>query len=267
MTIFEILQVLKQRNQMAVMATVVEAGGAVPRQAGARMLVFADGEIAGTIGGGAIEKRIIEEAIALLTSGGTRLLHYNLEEELAMACGGTVTVFLEVLQPSLKLIVFGAGHIGQALVPLAKMLGFHVTVVDNRPEFANKERLAQADQIIAKPYANAFNELQMDNHTYSVIVTHHHRYDQEILEYCSRKPFAYLGMIGSRHKVGAALARLADLGVSEKIIQKIQTPIGLDLGGQTPAEIAIAIAAEWIALSHGKYETGFMTIARQSQQP
>jgi len=258
MTYFTLLQALRQKGCKAALITVVESAGSAPRGAGARMLVYSDGEISGTIGGGAVEKRIIEEALSLLSSGGTRLVRLNLEQDVAMACGGTMTFFLEVLLPEQKLIIFGAGHICLALLPLAKMLGFHVTVIDNRPEYATAKRLVQADRVVAEPYARALADLRTDEATFLVILTHRHLHDQEILEHCCRLPFAYLGMIGSRSKVSAGLARLQELGIADKVIEKIHSPIGLHLGGQSPEEIAIAIAAEWIAVRNHLSAVDFM---------
>ena len=250
MTLTDLMHVFAQKNRCAVMVTVVTTAGSTPAKAGSRMLVFENGEIAGTIGGGRLEKQATEEALCLLSSEETHWRQYDLQQDLAMSCGGQVSLFYESLSIKKNLIVFGAGHIGRALLVLAKMLDFHVTMVDNRPAFANQMQLPQADRIIAKPYADTLAELTWDERTYIVIVTHGHQHDQEILSFCAHKPFAYLGMIGSRNKVGAVLATLAVQGIPKEVLAAIHTPIGLDLGGQSPAEIAIAIAAEWIALQH-----------------
>jgi len=265
MTLFKKIHELQQQQQAAVIATVVEAAGSAPRQAGSRMLILADGSSIDTIGGGAVEKQVVDDALALFTTGGTRLLRYDLGHDLSMACGGTMSVFLEVLQPVQPLLIFGAGHIGLALASLGKLLGYQVTIVDNRPEFANKERFPAADRIIARPYDQALVDLPFTDHTYIVIVTHRHLHDQELLQHCLSQPFAYLGMIASRSKVKTILADVQKNGVSAEVLDRVHSPIGLDLGAQTPAEIAVAIAAEWIACRHGKSHINFMTLTGNHQ--
>jgi xanthine dehydrogenase accessory factor len=261
MTLFHKINELSQQHQTAVMATVIEATGSAPRQAGSRMLILADGSPIDTIGGGAVEKQVIDEALALLAAGGgTRLMRFDLGRDLSMACGGTMTLFLEVLQPIRPLLIFGAGHIGLALAALGKLLGYQVTVIDNRPEFANKERFPAAERIIAKSYDEALAELTFTDNTTIVIVTHRHLHDKEILQHCLNQPFAYLGMIGSRSKVKPILADLRENGISAELLNRVHTPIGLDIGAQTPAEIAVAIAAEWIACRYGTSQINHMSL-------
>ncbi len=255
MDMYKEILTVQQENSPAVLATVVQVSGSAPGRPCARMLVKADGSIAGTIGGGAIEKKIIDEAHRLMTGSETALLHYNLEE-LGMTCGGTMTVFLEPIVRKPELLIFGAGHIGTALSRISKMLDFSVTIVDDRLEFADKNRLDWADRVIAGDYQQALRELTFCDTTYIVIVTHGHAHDYEVLEYCISRTFCYLGMIGSRKKVSAAFEQLQANGVSGDIIKRIHAPIGLDIGGNSPAEIAVAIAAELVAVRSGKKVNG-----------
>lgn len=250
MDIFKKIIAAKNAGIPAVLATVVEVSGSAPGSACNKMLIMADKSIAGTIGGGAIEKKIIDEAITLLHAAEPKLLHYELES-LGMACGGAMTVFLEPLKHAPELIIFGAGHIGSALSKIGKLLDFTVTVVDNRPEFADKEKLPRADRVIAQDYPEALQTLNFSDNTCLVIVTHRHTHDFEILAHCVGQPFRYLGMIGSRNKVGSAFQQLRDIGVDEKIIEKIHAPVGINIGARSPAEIAIAIAAEIVAEKTG----------------
>lgn len=257
MDIFEAIHLAKHSGKPSILAMVVESKGSAPRRAGARMLIKCDGSTEGTVGGGAVEKRVLEEAEKLLRSGGTTLLHYDLGEDLGMSCGGKMTIFLETLVPIDQLIVFGAGHIGRALVSLCKMLDFHISIIDNRPDFANKERLPSADTIIVKDYDQALKGLDFSDTTFIVIVTHRHLHDQEIIEYCIRQPFAYLGMIGSKKKVQSSIAQLREKAIDEGLINRIHAPIGLDIGAESPEEIAISIAAELVAVRSG-VDTSFM---------
>ncbi|MEI6127720.1 MAG: XdhC family protein, partial [Pseudomonadota bacterium] len=148
--------------------------------------------------------------------------------------------------PAAHLIIFGAGHIGACLGRIAAMLDFSVTVVDNRQEFADKERLPWADTVIADDYERAMQRVAFSERSYVVILTHKHAHDFEVLEQCLAKPYCYLGMIGSRPKVAKVFQQLKDKGVSEETIRQIHSPVGLNIGGTTPGEIAISILAEII---------------------
>ena len=239
-------------SQPLVLATVIEAIGSAPRHEGTKMLIKPDGIIIGTIGGGAIEKAILEEAQQLFKNPGTKFLHYDLVEDLSMACGGKMSLFLEVINPPQSLFIFGAGHIGSILTKIGKLLSFRVTVIDNRLEFANENILPQADKIIQMDYTKALKNISFTADSYIVIVTHRHIHDQEILEYCVQQPHKYIGMISSKSKASKALARLREIGIKEKKIQAIHAPIGLNIGADTPGEIAVAIAAELIAIRSGQ---------------
>jgi xanthine dehydrogenase accessory factor len=247
MDIFEEIVAAKKANIPVVLATVIESLGSAPREEGARMLIRADGSIVGTIGGGAIEKKIIDEAVTLMHASSPQLVKYELKD-IGMSCGGGMSVFLEPLLPAPQLIIFGAGHIGSILSQIGKLLDFSVTVVDNRPEFASRELLASADTVIAENYQQAIAALTITDNTYMVILTHKHAHDFEVLEQVIHKPFRYLGMIGSKTKVAQVFQQLRDKGVSEDIIKKIRSPIGISIGAHTPGEIAISIAAEMVAI-------------------
>lgn len=248
MDIFEEIIRAKNKGESAVLATVVDSKGSAPRTAGARMLIKKDGTILGSIGGGAIEKTVVDEAREIAGTEQTKLLAYDLGQDLGMSCGGRMTVFLEPLTPPAHLIIFGAGHIGAALAQVGKLLDFHVTVVDNRAEFANADRLPFVDQIMVGSYGDILHEISFHRQSFIVLVTHKHAHDQEILEYCVQQPFKYLGMIGSKTKVAKAFQQLRQKGVAEEKVARVHSPIGLDIGADTPAEIAIAIAAELITV-------------------
>jgi xanthine dehydrogenase accessory factor len=229
-----------QENVEFVIATVVDAQGSTPARAGFRMIVTAI-KTAGTVGGGALENSVISEARSMLPlRKEARLVKMDLSE-LEMQCGGQVQVFLEPYYRKPSLWIFGAGHIARALTPLAVSIGFCITVVDNREGFAVKDRFPAAAVLMTKEYSDALSEMPHDG--YAVIVTHGHRHDEEIvLALAHRKPpLPYIGMIGSRKKV---------LIPREKILKNgdkwdnIYSPIGLNIGGDSPDEIALSIAAE-----------------------
>jgi len=250
MDIFEEIITARKSSMPVVLATVIESLGSAPREGGARMLIKPDGTTVGTIGGGAIEKVIVDEAMKLMNTTSPRLVRYELKD-VGMTCGGSMSIFLEPLHPAPRLVIFGAGHIGTALAQIGKMLDFTVLVVDNRLEFANRERLPCADMIIAKDYQDAIRDLPPLDTAYAVIVTHRHVHDFEVLEQCVQHPFHYLGMIGSETKVKKAFQQLREKGISDEAIRKIHAPIGIDIGANTPAEIALSIAAELVAVRSG----------------
>jgi xanthine dehydrogenase accessory factor len=244
-----------KKNRCAVMATVVEARGSVPREAGAKMLVFLDGSTFGTVGGGAIEKHVTEEARKMLGEEGTRLLDLNLKNDLGMECGGEAKVYLESIRAAQRLVVFGGGHIGQALYLLAPLMGLVPVIIDERAAFCNAERFPRAELLCAKP-EEALERLSLSPRDHVVIVTHRHVHDYECLKRVSGFDPAYVGMIGSRRKVAGTLDKLKEEGIPAEKLERVHAPVGLNLGGRTPGAIAIAIAAEIIAVAHGKRPDG-----------
>lgn len=251
MNLFEKISAEQKIGKPIVLATVVRSIGSAPRSEGAKMLVYQDGSIDGTIGGGAVEKAVLDVAANMINTNQTKLLDYDLGKDLAMSCGGKMTIFLETLSPQPQLLIFGAGHIGAALAKIGKMLGFKITMVDNRPEFANKDRLPEADTIFTMEYDLALEKVSFTPESYIVLVTHRHAHDQEILEHCVQQSCKYLGMIGSKTKVKKSFDLLRQKRIPEEIINKIHSPIGLDIGADTPEELAIAIAGEMIAVRTG----------------
>ncbi len=241
---------IEKRSIPAVIVTVVESKGSAPQKSGSRMIVYSNGNTHGTVGGGAIEKEAIRQAMDLMNSKEPLLKEYSLEADTHMLCGGNMTLFFEPLNPPSPLYVFGGGHVCKALSGVIKDAGFAMTVIDNRPEFTAPERFPDINAVICKPYDQALSELTFTDHTFIVIVTHGHLHDQEILEYCVQQHFAYLGMIGSKRKVGQTRKTLMDKGITAERIDQIHSPIGLPIGGDSPAEIAISIAAEMIAVKN-----------------
>jgi xanthine dehydrogenase accessory factor len=236
-----------------VLATVVRTAGSTPRKAAARMLVRPDGSIAGTIGGGRIEKEVVEAALALLAAGAAaapRLLRYHLTHELAMCCGGEMEVFVEPLMLEPTLVVCGGGHVAHALVPMARACGWRVLVVEEAEEMASAARFPDAARIIESFDVRDWSGVPIDADTAIVIVTRDHAQDQALLEQLltladGREP-GYLGLIGSRRKVELFRQRLTARGVDAARFARVHAPIGLDIGAETPAEIAVAILAQLV---------------------
>lgn len=164
-----------------------------------------------------------------------------------------VELYVERVSPPAELVVVGAGHIAQPLSRLGALLGFRVTVVDDRPDFARRERFPDADRVVVADFADPFAGIAVGPRTYVVLVTRGHRYDYECVRALARAGVepAYVGMIGSRRRVRAAFEQLAAEGFDEQRLARIHAPIGLDIGAETPAEIAVAIAAEMILAARG----------------
>jgi xanthine dehydrogenase accessory factor len=237
-----------EENIPAALATVVETTGSTPGRVGAKMLVFADGKIMGTVGGGGLEAAVIEEARHAIKSGRPRLSGYSLTPEqaggLGMVCGGKATVYIEPVLPKPHLVIAGGGHIAKEIYWLAKRLNFEVSVIDDREEFANKERFPDADRLVVSDIAETLRSLPVHAQTYIAIVTRGHKYDEEALHAVLGTPAAYIGMIGSRRKIKTVYSSLENKGVDPELLKQVYAPIGLDLGGNEPAEIALAIMAQ-----------------------
>jgi xanthine dehydrogenase accessory factor len=161
-------------------------------------------------------------------------------------------VFIDVLQPKEEVLIFGAGHIAVYVSRLAKMVGFKVTIIDSRKEFANQDRFPEADEIIAEDTEKSLKHLNIAPSTYIIVVTRGHLKDEEVLASVVRSNAAYIGMIGSRKKNATVFQHLEEQGISARELKKVHAPIGMDIGAQTPEEIAVSIVAEIIQVRRKK---------------
>lgn len=239
---------LEESGKPAVVVTVVRASGSTPREAGARMIVHPDRSIEGTIGGGRIEQEATEEAVRALADGRPRFYDYALTQELGMCCGGTISLFLEVINRAPRLLIFGAGHVGAALTRMAAQAGFVVHVADEREELLNTTRLAEARALHSELDDPA---LPFGPDTFVMVTTHDHALDQKLVERALKQPHCWLGLIGSRRKAELTRQRLAHKGFGEAEIAKVRSPVGVAIGAETPEEIAVSILGELIAERRG----------------
>ncbi len=247
---------LMQRGTNFALAMIVYSADSAPRHVGTRMIVFPDGSIDGTIGGGALEKRVIADAGKLLSEGKSKKLTYDLgkgEEgtPLGMLCGGQVEVFIETFGSRMKMFIFGAGHIGRMLAQLCTALKISHWVIDNRAEYARQELFTGAVDVVHSEFAESFSRLPIDDNSYLVIVTYGHRYDGVCLEAALKTNARYIGMIGSRNKVKTLFKSLSEKGVNVKD-QRIYSPIGLQLGDNSPEDISISILSEILKIKSGR---------------
>lgn len=260
----EVVAVLEGRRGRAALATVVGRQGSAPQILGARLLLHEDGEIVGTVGGGAIEAEVLAGCRQALRDGKPRRVDAQLVRDLAMCCGGSMEVFVEVVQPQVRLSILGAGHVAQALVPVAQAAGFSVQVLDDRDELLENPAFASA-----RTLSYDVDELQaalpdLGDDDYVIITTRDHARDEQALAHLLRRPHRYLGMIGSRRKVHAVLGRILrrelQLGRPWPDLSRVRAPIGLALGGRTPGEIAVSVVAELLAERHGGRGTSMSVV-------
>lgn len=232
--------------------TIIDAAGSTPRRNG-KMIVFEGGATKGTIGGGAVERMAVRDAENCIKEEKNKNCIYKLTPEMGMVCGGTVNVLIETFINLPLLVMCGAGHVGGAVLKLASFLGFETLLVDDREEQYIADKIALADRFIAaSDFEKALKEMDIPEQTYVVIATHGHRADGEALLGILQKKVAYIGMIGSVKKIQAEFELMRSKGISEKALDAVYTPIGLDLGGETPEEIAFSIMAEIMKVKNGK---------------
>lgn len=246
-------------DQSAAICTVVHSAGSSPQKIGSKMLVRQDGSIVGTIGGGTIEHAVIDEAGGVIRSGCSKLFKAHLSRDLAMCCGGRMEIFIEPVGDRPWLLLFGGGHVGAALCSIASQAGFRVHVIDERDEFASAATHPVAAKLTCSDPLDILDELPWGPETYAVIVTHSHRRDEDLLARCIERPCRYLGMIGSKAKVLRFLQRYEKRGLDLASFAHVRAPIGIDIAARDPGEIAVAIAAELVAVRRGAEarEAGF----------
>src|SRR6185295_10884929 len=244
------------RGEAAALVTIVSTIGSTPQRVGAKMLVFGDGRIVGTIGGGCYENDAFWKAREAIKTRRPELIHYELSDDFAqetgLICGGTMDVYIEPIEPSPELYIIGAGHVGCHLARLAADVGFRVHIVDDREKFANAERFPSAAEVVVDDISSWLDRASLPCHAYAVIVTRGHTNDLEALRVLAPRELRYLGLIGSRAKVARIYDALVADQMPPEVLQRVRAPIGLDIGAVTPQEIAVSILAELIAVKHGK---------------
>jgi xanthine dehydrogenase accessory factor len=238
------------------LCTIVSVRGSAPRSAGARMIVYEDGSIRGTIGGGNLEKKVMEQAFQQIRKESPALFRHDLLYQLGMCCGGTVEVFIEPIERIKRLYIFGAGHTGIALANLAAGYDFETFVMDDRDEYIRNIEIEGVDKLCGH-HAQLLPSLPFNERTYIMIMTYDHAFDRDILGYCIRQPHAYLGMIGSKRKVTVTRKMFLAAGIAAvEELDRVDMPAGVNIGAQTPEEIALSIMAKLIQTAKiGKMST------------
>jgi xanthine dehydrogenase accessory factor len=253
--LFESILCLQKTGQAAALVIITRTKGSTPRRPGAKMIVLQDGKTIGTMGGGDLEKRVIDEAIAAINAGEPRVSSFTLDMEkgkLDMMCGGELDVYIDLILPKAKLFIFGAGHITRSLAPLMKMAGFQVSVVEDSPDLLQKDKLPETEDLILTDMEQFARDLPSDPGTYIVLLSRGYSRDKTILSQLIQKDFKYIGMIGSLRKINMMKEELQKEEIPEEAFSKLKAPIGLDIVAETPEGIAISVAAEIIAAKWGK---------------
>lgn len=251
MSFFEQINQLENQGREVALCIVTKSQGSTPRRAGSKMLVFPDGRIEGTIGGGEMENRVIAEALQALAENKPRTLTYTLSDPASGdpgVCGGQMEVYVEPIKPHPTVVVVGVGHVGKAVAELAHWLGFRVAVSDDRPDFINVDELPAIDEVHAGPLADLPQQVSINDQTYLVLTTRNVEIDVAGLPSLLETPAAYIGVIGSRRRWATTRKILIEAGISEEKLDRVVSPMGIELNAETPTEIALSILAEIIML-------------------
>ncbi len=258
--VFAALGEALSRGEDAALVTIVSSNGSTPQRVGAKMLVFGDGRIVGTVGGGCYENDAIGKARQVMETRKPTTVRYDLNddfaEETGLVCGGQMEVFIDLIEAAPAVYIFGAGHVGYYLAKMAHDAGFGVHVIDDRAAFANSERFPFAASVVVDDIPEWLARTTLPRTAYAVVVTRGHNNDLDALRALAPQELRYMGLIGSRAKVARLYEQLmTEGGVDPDRLARIHAPIGLDLGAVTPQEIAVSITAELIAVRRGRAET------------
>ncbi|HEX3878077.1 MAG TPA: XdhC/CoxI family protein [Bryobacteraceae bacterium] len=252
MDVYEELLRLRKLGQKCALATIVDVRGSIPSYETAKLLVREDGSMTGTIGGGCVEAEVWNAAREVIETEKPKHLTFNLGQDAAydngLICGGQLDVFVEPVLPVPRAFIFGAGHISKSLAKVANIAGFETVVVDDRESFANRERFPDATEVHAGEYEEIFSQLTINENSYVIIVTRGHRDDMRVLKLAVATSARYIAMIGSKRKVINVVRELEKEGIPRSAFERIFAPMGFDIGAVAPEEIAIAVAAEMIAV-------------------
>ncbi|HSB66614.1 MAG TPA: XdhC/CoxI family protein [Anaerolineales bacterium] len=251
MTLYQAIVDIEKNNETGALCTIIGSKGSTPRHVTSKMLVYPDGHIIGTVGGGEVENRVIKEALDAIKDRSPRLLSYNManpERGDPGVCGGQVEIYVEPLIPKPVLVVVGVGHVGKAVAHLAKWLGFVVAVTDDRPEFCNLKAVPEADLLYPMPLEELTGQLKITPWTYVVLTTRGIDIDIRGLPSILNSDAAYIGVIGSKRRWATTTKKLMENGMPSDLIQRVHSPIGLEIHAETPEEIAVSIMAEIIEL-------------------
>ena len=257
MNLFSEIVRLQEQGVPCALCTIVKTTGSTPGKTMMKMLVRHDGSFAGTVGGGCLEAEVLEAALESMEDEKPRTLAFSLNErdypDSGLLCGGKVEIFVEpIVEP--RLYLFGGGHVSRSLARIARMVGFHVTVGDDRESYASAEMHPEASELASGEFVDQVARIAPAQGQYLVVVTRGHQSDGDILHAiweAGCKP-RFLAMIGSRAKRKQVFDALEARGVGREFLESVRTPMGLPIGARTHEEIAVSVAAELIAVRRGE---------------
>ncbi|MBM3802164.1 MAG: xanthine dehydrogenase [Acidimicrobiia bacterium] len=254
--IYEEIARLRRQGQRAALATIIQIRGSVPSFETAKILVREDGSTVGTVGGGCVENDVWKAARQVMFDEKPRRLVFDLTDssnlEAGLICGGKVEIFVEPILAVPTAYVFGAGHISKFISKAATLAGFHTVIIDDRPQYANRERFPEAVELYSDSFESAFAKIVPNEFSYLVIVTRGHLEDQNVLRWAVKTKARFIGMIGSRFKKRALFANLREEGISQEQLDRVFSPVGVDIHAILPEEIAISIVAQMVAVRRSK---------------
>jgi xanthine dehydrogenase accessory factor len=252
MDVYDEIVRLRRLGQKCAVATIVQVNGSIPSYESAKMLVREDGSMLGTIGGGCVEAEVWNAAREVIETEKPRHLTFSLGQDAAydngLICGGQLNIFVEPVTPQPRAYIFGGGHVSKNISKIAALAGFSTVVIDDREAFANAERFPEADATYAEPYEDVFSKLPVTSSSYLIIVTRGHRDDMRVLRWAVTTEARYIAMIGSKRKTISVVHELEKEGLPRDLFRNVFAPMGLEIGAETPEEIAISVVAEMIAL-------------------
>lgn len=252
MDIYDEIVRLRKLGQKCALATIVQVNGSIPSYESAKLLVREDGSMIGTIGGGCVEAEVWTAARDVIDTEKPRHLTFSLGQDAAydngLICGGQLNIFVEPVAPQPRAFIFGGGHVSKSISKIANLAGFATVIVDDREAFANRERFPEAEETYAEEYEAVFGKLSVTSTSYLIIVTRGHRDDMRVLRWAVNTPARYISMIGSKRKTISVVHELEKEGFRRELFEKVFAPMGLEIGAETPEEIAISVVAEMIAV-------------------
>jgi xanthine dehydrogenase accessory factor len=255
MDIYEEIAKLRKEGRKAALATIIQVQGSIPSYESSKILIRDDGSIVGTVGGGCVEADVWSVAQDVMREEKPRRMHFNLnaqpEYDSGLVCGGSLDIFIEPILATPTLYLFGGGHVSLSISKVARVAGFDTVISDDREAFANKERFPDALETHSGEWAGIFPRLKLNEFSYLIIATRGHKGDLECLRWAVTTPAKYIGMVGSKRKLVEFYKALEGEGVTAAQLERVHSPVGLDIGALTPEEIAVSVVAEMIAVRRG----------------
>ena len=260
---------MEEIGKPVILCTIIETQGSTPRHEGSKMLVFKDGSTMGTIGGGELEHRVIQAALEAFIERKPRRVKYSMvnpERGDPGVCGGELEVFVEPVLPKNKLVIIGAGHVGKEVAFLGRWLGFYVVMYDDRQEFSKPDFVPDSDEYFSGDFKNMIDKIKLDSWTNVVLTTRNIELDIKILPDILNSDTPYIGVIGSKKRWETTKKTLLEMGLPIEQIQRIYSPIGLDLNAETPREIALSILSEIIMVQRNDIKKQVNSLSQPSKK-